>query len=229
MTCLPAATAASTTAAWVSGEVATVTASTPGRPKAASRSVVAKGTSNMAARSAVLPGWRPTSASTRNPAARSARRCVSTPKPVPTTAAPSGCPSAIAPSLCVRKDATGERSPVAQGAEELPQLGDDGLGVLEGRKMPATVDRLVAAEVVPRLDELTRWCVGVLEQRQPRRHVDPPGLRDRRPETEGLVVQAHRRTDRPREPVDRDVGEQLVPGVDAQEVALTALVGAVAP
>ena len=86
----PAPTTSSTMSRWVCGGVATVTASTPGMANASASEVHAFGTSAPAARVLVRASSRPTSARTSNPAARSARTWVSTPNPVPTTAAPIG-------------------------------------------------------------------------------------------------------------------------------------------
>src|SRR5262249_18501889 len=113
--------------------------------------------------------------------------------------------------------------------EELAQLGDERVGILERGEVPATRGARVAAQIEPGLDELARRPDQLVEERDARRHGDARRLREARARAEGLVVHAQRRADRARRPVDREVRQELVARERAQEIALAALVGAVAP
>ena len=87
ITCLPALTASSTIGPCVCGGVATATMSMSGSAKVCAQLVDGRGMPNIAARLAAFSASRPISACTSIPAACNARTCVSTPNPVPTTAA----------------------------------------------------------------------------------------------------------------------------------------------
>ena len=90
ITCRPAWIASNESSAWSAGGAAIVTASTPGNASASANVVHACSTPARPARRLVRSASRPTSASTSNPAARSAGTCTRAPKPVPMTATPVG-------------------------------------------------------------------------------------------------------------------------------------------
>src|SRR6202035_551247 len=96
------------------------------------------------------------------------------------------------------------------GAEELAQLLRIKLGFLERREMPAARGLGYAHDVRGALEPRPRWAADVAgEEREAGRYFDPAGeLRGR---NRGVrVVHAHGGGDRPREPVERDVREDLV-------------------
>src|SRR5450755_4966463 len=96
------------------------------------------------------------------------------------------------------------------GAEERAQLLRVELGLLERREVPAARGLGYAHDVRRALEPRPRRADDVAgEEREAGWHLDPAGVlrgRDR-----GVrAVHAHRRANRPREPVDRDVREDLV-------------------
>src|SRR3954454_15535443 len=111
-----------------------------------------------------------------------------------------------------------ERPRSASGGEERPQVGDEEVGLLHRGEVAAARHLGPVGHVVPALDPGARVAQYFLRVAgHAGRHVDPL---HRLGAVHVLPVEARRRRDRLRDPVRRDVREQLVACEDALRVAV---------